>query len=91
MEDTKKEIEKEAEEPLTKDEKDENTNAHEKKEVEIAYTIADLANMILDMHETLKGISAEKREEQGGAKAVIEDEKGVTDNDKFKEKRKYSY
>lgn len=87
MEDEKKEIEKEAEEPLTKEEKDENTHDHEVKEVEIAYTIADLANMILDMHETLKGMTAEKREEQGGAKAVVDDEKGAKED----EKPKYSY
>lgn len=90
MEDDKKEIEREAEAPLTKEEKDENTHAHEQKEVEIAYTIADLANMILDMHETLKGMTAEKREAQGGEKAVLKDEKGDNKDDE-KPKKQYSY
>lgn len=88
--DEKKEIEKEAEESLTSEEKDENTHAHEEKEVKIAYTIADLANMILDMHETLKGMTAEKREEQGGVKAVIDGEKGDV-NDRAKKEKRYTY
>lgn len=105
MEDEKKVVEEKADEPLTSEQKDENTNAHEKKEVEIAYTTADimneiralseraarLENMMLDMHETRSGDSAKKREEQGGAKAVINDEKGGSNDDKSKEKRKYSY
>lgn len=82
MADDKEDLKKEAEEPLTKEEKDENTHAHEVKEVAIAYTIDDLANMMLDMHETLKGITAEKREEQGGAKAVVDDEKGAKKDEK---------
>lgn len=104
MEDDKKNIESDADKPLTPEQKDENTNAHEQKEVEIAYTTVDimneirvlseraarLENMILDMHEKRVGDSAKKREEQGGAKAVLEDEKGVKDVGSKKEKR-YTY
>lgn len=103
MEDDKKEIERKADAPLTKEEKDENTHAHEQKEVEIAYTAVDimmeikalsdrasrLENMMIDMHERTIGDTAKKREEQGGAKAVVEDEKGEKRDEK--PKKQYSY
>lgn len=90
MESNKEELIKEAEAPLTDEEKDENTHAHEKKETAIAYTIADLANMMLDMHESIKGMNDLLREKQGGAKAVKDDEKGG-DSDVDKKEFKYRY